>query len=94
MRDAIVWALEGVSVRFHIPDGATYLIDPTLRIEFQTLPLRAVGATEQVEWSVNGRRLGRSSAQGSLMWPLERGQHLIRVRDARGQVAEAEILVK
>jgi penicillin-binding protein 1C len=76
------------------PAGATYLIDPTLRIEFQTLPLRAVGAIDQVEWTVNGRRLGRSSAQESLMWPLERGQHLVRARDARGQVAEAEILVK
>ena len=32
------------------PDDATYLIDPTLRKEFQTIPLRAVGDIGQLEW--------------------------------------------
>ena len=74
-------------------DGATYLIDPTLRMEFQTLPLRAVGAAEQVEWSINGRRVASAPADGSVTWPLERGTHLVRARDAHGRVAEARITV-
>jgi membrane carboxypeptidase/penicillin-binding protein PbpC len=74
-------------------DGATYLIDPTLRMDFQTLPLRTTGATGDVEWTVSGRRLGRSSAHDSLTWPLERGTHLVRARDAHGRVAEARITV-
>ncbi len=75
-------------------DGATYLIDPTLRMEFQTLPLRAVGAAGQVEWSINGRRVGRAPADGSETWPLERGKHLVLARDAHGRVAEASIVVR
>jgi membrane carboxypeptidase/penicillin-binding protein PbpC len=83
--------------RFEIatpPDGATYLIDPTLRMEFQSLPLHAVGAAGPVEWTINGRRLGQTSAEDELTWPLARGKHLVRARDARGQIAEAAILVK
>jgi penicillin-binding protein 1C len=75
------------------PDGATYLIDPTLREEFQTLPLRAVGNTGALEWTVNGRRLGLGSGQ-QVAWPLERGTHVIQARDGRGRTAEASILVK
>ena len=82
--------------RFEItmpPDDATYLIDPTLRKEFQTIPLRAVGNIGQLEWSVDGRRLGQSPSQ-AISWPLERGTHVFRARDARGRVAESAILVK
>jgi penicillin-binding protein 1C len=76
------------------PDGATYLIDPTLRMEFQTLPLRVLGAVGAVEWTINGRQLGRARGNHSLTWPLARGKHVVRARDARGQLAEASILVK
>jgi len=75
------------------PDGATYLIDPTLRKEFQTIPLRAVGDSGPLEWTVDGRRLSHGSSQ-TTSWPLERGTHLFRARDARGRVAESSILVK
>jgi membrane carboxypeptidase/penicillin-binding protein PbpC len=75
-------------------DGATYLIDPTLRMDFQTLSLRAVGAAGQVEWSINGRRVGRALADGNVTWPLERGKHLVRVLDAHGRVAEASMVVR
>ncbi len=41
------------------PTGATYLIDPTLRPEFQTLALRVVAARPgQVEWRVDGQSIG------------------------------------
>ena len=50
------------------PDGATYLIDPTLRREFQTLPLRAVSAGGgPIEWRVSGRLVG--SARPPTDWP-------------------------
>jgi membrane carboxypeptidase/penicillin-binding protein PbpC len=75
------------------PAGATYLIDPTLRAEFQSLPLRAIGNTGRLEWSVDGRRLGQD-ADEAVSWRLERGTHLVRAHDARGHVAEAAILVK
>ena len=89
-------AHEAVARRFEItmpPDGATYLIDPTLRKEFQAIPLRAVGDTGRLEWTVDGRRLSQGSSQ-AIAWPLERGTHVVRARDARGRVAESAILVK
>jgi penicillin-binding protein 1C len=76
------------------PDGATYLIDPTLRADFQMLPLRTLGAEGAVEWTVNGRAVGKSGAENSLTWALTRGKHLVRARDARGKIAEVTILVK
>ena len=43
----------------HPADGTVFLIDPTLRAEFQAVPFRAVGAGGgQVSWTVNGRDVG------------------------------------
>ncbi len=76
--------------------GATYSIDPTLRREFQSLPLRAGGvpAGTEVEWLVDGASIGRVRADGTLRWPLVRGSHRIAVRDAAGRVAETRIDVR
>ena len=77
------------------PAGATYLIDPTLRREFQTLPLRVVAATPgTIEWQVAGRVVGSSSSEVALMWPLAPGVHRITARDERGRVAESSVVVK
>jgi penicillin-binding protein 1C len=77
------------------PDGATYLIDPTLRREFQTLPLQAASARDgTIEWHVDGKLTGRSAAHDPLSWPLTPGRHVISARDARGRTAEATIVVK
>ena len=77
------------------PSGATYLIDPTLRREFQTLPLRVVAATPgTIEWQVAGRVVGTSSSEAALMWPLSPGVHRITARDERGRVAESSVVVK
>jgi membrane carboxypeptidase/penicillin-binding protein PbpC len=87
---------QAVARRFEItmpPDGATYLIDPTLRKEFQAIPLRAAGDNGRLEWTVDGRLLSQGSNQ-AISWPLERGTHVVRARDARGRVAESAILVK
>ncbi len=77
------------------PTGATYLIDPTLRPEFQTLPLRVVSASPtKVEWSINGSPAGISSSESALEWKLTPGQHHIVARDSRGNLAESVVTVK
>jgi penicillin-binding protein 1C len=78
------------------PPGAIYLIDPTLRSEFQTLPLRATLAAGagRVEWSVDGRPIGDRSAVTPLMWPLSHGEHRIRARDDAGHSDEVTIVVR
>jgi membrane carboxypeptidase/penicillin-binding protein PbpC len=77
------------------PAGSTYLRDPTLRAEFQTLPLRAeTAAAVPLDWEVDGRPVGTASSEGALAWPLRPGAHLVAVTDPRGRRAEASILVK
>lgn len=77
------------------PDGATYLIDPTLRREFQTLPLRAVAAgARRVEWRVDGRVVGASGADGTVEWPLAPGAHRVEAVDERGRTATATVTVR
>src|SRR5207344_678124 len=72
------------------PPGATYLIDPTLRRDFQTLSLRVVApAPTTVEWTVDGVRVGVSSSESALEWPLRPGQHRITARDSAGHVVES-----
>ena len=76
-------------------DGSTYLIDPTLRREFQTLGLKAVTeANGPITWSVDGRPAGSSSRGASLDWPLVAGKHRIEARDAAGRTAHAQITVR
>jgi membrane carboxypeptidase/penicillin-binding protein PbpC len=76
--------------------GATYLIDSTLRREFQTLSLQAQGAAAgtSLEWLVNGATVGTVEAGGTLRWPLVRGTHVITVRDASGQRAQTRVEVR
>jgi len=77
------------------PDGATYLIDPTLRREFQTLAFRAAAdRTSRIVWSVNGREAGTAEPDSAFMWPLAPGSHRIAARDERGRTAEATIVVR
>jgi penicillin-binding protein 1C len=77
------------------PSGATYLIDPTLRRDFQSLPLRVVTSTPgAIEWQVAGRSLGTSSSESALMWPLVPGTHRITARDEQGRVAESTVTVR
>jgi penicillin-binding protein 1C len=77
------------------PSGSTYLIDPTLRREFQTLPLRAVTERSgRLEWRIDGRAFGASGSESALHWPLAPGTHLITVRDQQGRVAETSVVVR
>ncbi len=69
------------------PDGATYLIDPTLRMQYQTVRLRA-DATSRVEWRINNRPIPGNE------WPLVPGKHTITAVDASGKRDSVRILVK
>jgi membrane carboxypeptidase/penicillin-binding protein PbpC len=77
------------------PDGAVYLIDPTLRREYQTLPLRAVAdAAGTIDWRIDGQPVGRARADASVAWPLAAGRHVVSARDQRGRETTASIVVK
>ncbi len=77
------------------PAGAVYFIDPTLRRQFQSLPLRVVSARPgAIEWHVDGRSIGSASSESPLMWPLVPGAHEITARDGTGNVAGSRVVVK
>ena len=77
------------------PDGATYLIDPTLHREFQTLSLKVVAAARgRIEWSVGGRVVGAANAEAAVDWPIVPGHHRIVARDEHGRTAEATVVVR
>ncbi len=77
------------------PAGAVYSVDPTLRREFQALPLRAVTAQPtEVTWLVDGMPVGRAASGQSLAWPLAVGTHDIEVRDRTGRRARTSVVVK
>jgi penicillin-binding protein 1C len=77
------------------PQGAVYSYDPTLRREFQALPLRAVTARPTtVRWLVDGAVVGSSSSESPLSWPLAVGTHEIEVRDTAGRSARTSVVVR
>lgn len=77
------------------PGGATYLLDPSLRPEFQTLSLRVVAsAPTRVVWTVDGLHVGRTDSGDALSWPLRAGTHHIVARDDAGRTASSTITVR
>jgi penicillin-binding protein 1C len=77
------------------PEGAVYSIDPTLRREFQALPLRAVtGRPTTVRWSVDGAHIGTASSERPLPWPLAVGSHRIEAEDAEGRRTSTSVVVR
>ena len=77
------------------PDGAIYSVDPTLRREFQALPLRAVTARPTtVRWSVDGSSIGAITSDRALPWPLAVGTHRIEVEDADGRRASTSVVIR
>jgi penicillin-binding protein 1C len=75
--------------------GAVYLLDPTLRREFQALALRATGGAPGArEWFVDGSPLGAARENEPLPWPLESGPHAFTVRDASGRTATTIVTVR
>src|SRR5262249_1362429 len=77
------------------PEGAVYSVDPTLRREFQALPLRAVTAHPTVvRWLVDGAPVGSASSDRPVSWPLAVGSHRIEVLDAEGRRASTSVVVR
>jgi penicillin-binding protein 1C len=76
-------------------EGTIYSIDPTLRPEFQALPLRVVTPhPTSVTWLVDGAEIGTSSSETALEWPLVVGTHRIEVHDAGGRHAITSVVVR
>lgn len=69
------------------PDGATYLIDPTLRAPYQTLHFRAMSSAP-LSWRVDGRKLASSE------WSLAPGRHTITAVDGAGNHDSVRIHVR
>jgi membrane carboxypeptidase/penicillin-binding protein PbpC len=77
------------------PAGSTYLVDPTLRREFQTLQFKVVAAAPtRIEWRINGVPFSAVSSDATVEWPLRVGQHTISARDSVGNTAESTITVR
>jgi penicillin-binding protein 1C len=75
--------------------GALFLLDPTLRPEFQTLALSARGgAPGPLDWFIDDALVGRDVRDGRLHWPLARGRHVIVVRDTAGRSARTYVDVR
>ena len=66
------------------PNNATYLIDPTLRSEFQMLKLRA---TANASWRVDGHRVANE-------WALKPGEHVVEAIDRAGNSDKVRIWVR
>jgi penicillin-binding protein 1C len=80
-------AMAGREPKFRItspPNDATYLVDPTLHREFQSLHLRA---THDATWLVDGQPASRE-------WPLHVGKHTIIARNERGERDSVMITVR
>jgi Penicillin-Binding Protein C-terminus Family len=77
------------------PPDSTYLIDPTLRRDFQTLPLRAISEADgPIEWTVSGHAVASTNEGDASEWPLVPGRHHIVARDRRGRTAETFVTVR
>jgi membrane carboxypeptidase/penicillin-binding protein PbpC len=77
------------------PPGAVYLIDPTLRREFQTVALRAASLRPaSIEWHINGQPIGTSSSESPLMWSLTPGTHTVVAKDSQGNASQISFVVR
>jgi penicillin-binding protein 1C len=74
--------------------GAVFMLDSTLRPEFQALTLAARGGRAPLQWTVNGNAVPPDATGISARWPLARGRHDVVVRDAAGQTATTRIEVR
>jgi penicillin-binding protein 1C len=75
--------------------GALFLVDTTLRREFQAVTLAARGGTPgPLAWFVDGAPAGIDRGGDPLRWPLVRGRHRIEVRDSDGHTADTFIDVR
>lgn len=74
--------------------GLRMAVDPRTDPADQVYVFEAEGPARPLEWTLNGRRLG-STPDGRFAWTLERGDHLLEVRDPHsGESDRRRFLVK
>ena len=74
--------------------GGVFLLDPTLRPEYQMLSLAARGGSGTLHWFVDGAALEEAAPDDTVRWPLVRGRHEILVRDSTGREARTHLTVR
>jgi membrane carboxypeptidase/penicillin-binding protein PbpC len=83
--------------------GQQYVVDPGLPLERQRVSLKAMIRSSQpgngiesrtLWWFVDGEPVGVADANAQLWWAPVRGNHEIRVIDARGHAAVSQVLVR
>jgi penicillin-binding protein 1C len=74
--------------------GALFLLDASLRSEFQALSFSARGGDGPLEWFVNGVSIAVVDTEQPVRWPLVRGRHRITVKDSGSETAETTIVVR
>lgn len=77
----------------HPAEGATFLIDPTLRRQFQAVRFRGVGVG-RLTWTVDGRTIGSATSAHPVEWSLVPGRHEVRVTDDRGESDRVTFVVR
>jgi len=75
------------------PNGATYMLDPTLRPQFQRLRLDT-NESSSVTWRVDGKVVARSISGRQTYWDPKRGKHTIEAVKQNGEIARASIEVR
>ena len=58
------------------------------------MALRVRGGTGRIEWFVDDEPAGSADAGEAVRWPLTRGAHTIRAREASGRTVETRIVVR
>ena len=74
--------------------GALFLLDPSLRPEFQALTFSATGGDGPLEWFVDSASIAVVEPGRTVRWPLVRGRHRVAVKDRAGATDETTIVVR
>ena len=76
-------------------NGSTYHRTRGLPADRQQIPLLAnTEASATLHWFINGVHLNRHRQGDTVMWPLQRGTHVIACADERGQADQVRITVE
>ncbi len=83
--------------------GQQFVLDPDSPIDHQRILLKAAlrlsrpgkgDDSRTLWWFVDGRPVGVADADRQVWWPPQRGAHEVRVIDARGHAAAAQVSVR
>lgn len=75
-------------------NGQIFLYDPTLKKEYQGIFLEAEGGGEKLKWFVDGHFWKEVKKSEKVFYKLEKGSHMIEVKDEKGNRACSKIIVR